>query len=582
MPEPSASQPVVPESADGQPAIPTLQDTTLQVVGPIAEKPAIAIYDTTLRDGAQQDGLSLSVQDKVRIARQLDRLGVPFIEGGWPGANPKDVQFFWQLKEVPLEQAEIVAFCSTRRPGRAAADEPMYQPILAAGTRYVTLFGKSWDLHVTDSLRTTLAENLEMIRDSIRYLRSHQRRIIYDAEHWFDAYQRNPDYALDTLQAAAQAGAEWLVLCDTNGGTLPHNIHRITAEVARELHHFGGAQLGIHTHNDSDTAVANAIASIRAGASMVQGTVNGYGERCGNANLCSLIPNLQLKLNYDCIPADNLLLLAETSRAISEIANQAPVDRAPFVGRSAFAHKGGIHVSAVRSNPTTYEHIQPEQVGNNRRIVISEQAGLSNVLAKVQRFGIQLQKTDPVVRSILEQLKQLEFEGYQFEGAEASFELLVRSHMWQRPQFFELLDFHVHLSPQRQTGLSVPTPTTPHPFESAIDSVAMVNSVATVKVSVGGQKRITASEGNGPVAALDGALRQALQEFYPQIEQFNLADYKVRILDSSNGTSARTRVLIEFGHADGILPKTGEQRWATVGVSSNIIEASYRALADGY
>ncbi|MEM9535221.1 MAG: citramalate synthase [Cyanobacteria bacterium P01_A01_bin.3] len=582
MPEPSASQPVVPESADGQPAIPTLQDTTLQVVGPIAEKPAIAIYDTTLRDGAQQDGLSLSVQDKVRIARQLDRLGVPFIEGGWPGANPKDVQFFWQLKEVPLEQAEIVAFCSTRRPGRAAADEPMYQPILAAGNRYVTLFGKSWDLHVTDSLRTTLAENLEMIRDSIRYLRSHQRRIIYDAEHWFDAYQRNPDYALDTLQAAAQAGAEWLVLCDTNGGTLPHNIHRITAEVARELHHFGGAQLGIHTHNDSDTAVANAIASIRAGASMVQGTVNGYGERCGNANLCSLIPNLQLKLNYDCIPADNLLLLAETSRAISEIANQAPVDRAPFVGRSAFAHKGGIHVSAVRSNPTTYEHIQPEQVGNNRRIVISEQAGLSNVLAKVQRFGIQLQKTDPVVRSILEQLKQLEFEGYQFEGAEASFELLVRSHMWQRPQFFELLDFHVHLSPQRQTGLSVPTPTTPHPFESAIDSVAMVNSVATVKVSVGGQKRITASEGNGPVAALDGALRQALQEFYPQIEQFNLADYKVRILDSSNGTSARTRVLIEFGHADGILPKTGEQRWATVGVSSNIIEASYRALADGY
>ena len=415
MSEPVAPQPAAAQSVASEPVI-TDRDA--------AQNLAISIYDTTLRDGAQQDGLALSVQDKVRIARQLDRLGVPFIEGGWPGANPKDVQFFWQLKEAPLQQAEIVAFCSTRRPGRAAADEPMYQPILAAATRYVTLFGKSWDLHVTDSLRTTLAENLEMIRDSIGYLRSHQRHVIYDAEHWFDAYRQNPDYALETLQAAAQAGAEWLVLCDTNGGTLPHDIHRITAAVARELHHFAGARLGIHTHNDSDTAVANAIASVQAGASMVQGTVNGYGERCGNANLCSLIPNLQLKLNYRCIPADNLTLLAETSRAISEIANQAPADRAPFVGRSAFAHKGGIHVSAVRNNPVTYEHIQPEQVGNNRRIVISEQAGLSNVLAKVQRFGIQLQKTDPVVRSILQQLKQLEYEGYQFEGGRSQLRVI--------------------------------------------------------------------------------------------------------------------------------------------------------------
>ncbi|MGK7912198.1 MAG: citramalate synthase [Synechococcus sp.] len=576
MPEPVAPQPVVPQPiAAATDGIARDESALHTVAGDEVDKFAISIYDTTLRDGAQQDGLSLSVQDKVRIARQLDRLGVPFIEGGWPGANPKDVQFFWQLKETPLDQAEIVAFCSTRRPGRSAADEPMYQPILAAATRYVTLFGKSWDLHVTDSLRTTLAENLEMIRDSIGYLRSHQRRVIYDAEHWFDAYRRNPGYALETLQAAAQAGAEWLVLCDTNGGTLPHDIHRITAEVLQELHHFSGARLGIHTHNDSDTAVANAIASVQAGASMVQGTVNGYGERCGNANLCSLIPNLQLKLNYHCIPASNLTMLAETSRAISEIANQAPIDRAPFVGRSAFAHKGGIHVSAVRSNPVTYEHIQPEQVGNNRRIVISEQAGLSNVLAKVQRFGIQLQKGDPVVRAILAQLKQLECEGYQFEGAEASFELLVRSQMWQRPQLFELLDCHVHLSTHRSEGLSALHSLT-HQREPAI------GSVATVKVAVGGQERIKASEGNGPVAALDGALRQALQEFYPQIEQFNLADYKVRILDSSNGTSARTRVLIEFGHIDGSLPKTGEQRWATVGVSSNIIEASYRALAEGY
>ncbi len=549
---------------------------------PVLAKRAIAIYDTTLRDGAQQEGLALSVQDKVRIAQQLDRLGVPFIEGGWPGANPKDVQFFWQLKEAPLQQAEVVAFCSTRRPGRSAADDPMYQPILAAGTRYVTLFGKSWDLHVTDSLHTTLAENLEMIRDSVGYLRSHQRQVIYDAEHWFDAYRQNPEYALETLQAAARSGAEWLVLCDTNGGTLPHDIHRITAEVVRELHHFAGIQLGIHTHNDSDTAVANAIAAVQAGANMVQGTVNGYGERCGNANLCSLIPNLQLKLNYACLPPNNLTLLAEASRAISEIANQAPVDRAPFVGRSAFAHKGGIHVSAVRNNPVTYEHIQPELVGNNRRIVISEQAGLSNVLAKVQRFGIDLQKTDPVVRSILEQLKQLECEGYQFEGAEASFELLVRSHMWQRPQFFELLDFNVHASTQRRSAMSSPADSR-HPSRNATrHSDPTISSLATVKVSVEGQQRITAAEGNGPVAALDGALRQSLQEFYPEIEHFKLADYKVRILDSNNGTSARTRVLIEFSHSNGTLPKTGEHRWVTVGVSSNIIEASYQALAEGY
>ena len=418
---------------------------------------AISIYDTTLRDGAQQEGLSLSVQDKVRIAKLLDSLGIPFIEGGWPGANPKDVQFFWQLKEEPLQQSEVVAFCSTRRPGRSAADEPMFQPILAAGTRYVTVFGKSWDLHVTDSLRTTLAENLEMIRDSVSYFRSHQRQVIYDAEHWFDAYLQNPEYALETLQAAAQAGAEWLVLCDTNGGMLPHDIECITAAVAGELHCMSGAKLGIHTHNDAETAVANGIAAVRAGASMVQGTVNGYGERCGNANLCSLIPNLQLKLGYACLPSENLTLLTETSRAISEIANQAPVDRAPFVGRSAFAHKGGIHVSAVQKNPQTYEHIQPEQVGNNRRIVISEQAGLSNVLAKVRRFGIELEKSDPVVRTILEQLKQLECEGYQFEGAEASFELLVRSQILQRPQLFELLDFHVHSSTRPRSSL-VPLP----------------------------------------------------------------------------------------------------------------------------
>ncbi|WP_017326933.1 citramalate synthase [Synechococcus sp. PCC 7336] len=538
--------------------------------------PTIALYDTTLRDGAQQEGLSLSVRDKLVIAKHLDRLGVPFIEGGWPGANPKDVQFFWQLKEEPLERAEVVAFCSTRRPHRPAADEPMFQPILAAGTQYVTLFGKSWDLHVTASLRTTLAENLEMIRDSVAYLRSQHRQTIYDAEHWFDAYRQNPDYALETLKAATDGGAEWLVLCDTNGGTLPHDIHRITAAVARELHQLGQARLGIHTHNDSDTAVANAIAAVQAGAEMVQGTVNGYGERCGNANLCSLIPNLQLKLGYACIPSENLKALTETSRAVSEIANQAPSDRAPFVGLSAFAHKGGIHVSAVQKNPVTYEHVPPEAVGNSRRIVISEQAGLSNVLAKVERFGISLDKSDPVARDILKHLKQLEHEGYQFEGAEASFELLVRTWLGQRPQFFCLIDFHVHSSTQASPAVCQIDLSRSHTEPSAT-----INSVATVKLAVGDREHITAAEGNGPVAALDGALRKVLVEAYPDIDDFQLADYKVRILDGKAGTAARTRVSIEFSHSSGGLPATGERRWTTVGVSGNIIEASYLALAEG-
>jgi 2-isopropylmalate synthase len=327
---------------------------------------AVTLYDTTLRDGAQREGLSLSVQDKVQIAKLLDRLGIPFIEGGWPGANPKDVQFFWQMREEPLEQAELVAFCSTRKPGRRAAEDPLLQAILAAGTRYVTVFGKSWDLHVTEGLGTTLAENLAMIRDTITYLRSQGRRVIYDAEHWFDAYRHNPDYALQTLVAAAEAGAEWLVLCDTNGGSLPHEIAAITAAVLAESHHLGHLPLGIHTHNDSGTAVANALAAVQAGARMVQGTINGYGERCGNADLCSVIPNLQLKLGYRCLPEGKLQHLTEISRAISEVVNLAPDDHAPFVGRSAFAHKGGIHVSAVQKNPLTYEHIAPEQVGNCR------------------------------------------------------------------------------------------------------------------------------------------------------------------------------------------------------------------------
>lgn len=524
----------------------------------------IWIYDTTLRDGSQREGLSLSIEDKLRIARQLDQLGIPFIEGGWPGANPKDVQFFWRLKEEPLTQAEIVAFCSTRRPHQLAAGDPMLQAILAAGTHWVTIFGKSWALHVTEGLGTTLEENLAMIRDTIEYLRSQGRRVIYDAEHWFDGYKNNPDYALRTLKTAMDAGAEWLVFCDTNGGTLPHEIGSIVRDVIHRLdlnsqtgdgESLHSPRLGIHTHNDSDTAVANALMSVVEGVRMVQGTMNGYGERCGNANLCSLIPNLQLKLGYSCVPEQKLSTLTQVSRSISEIVNLAPDDHAAFVGRSAFAHKGGIHVSAVERNPLTYEHISPEQVGNERRIVISDQSGLSNVLAKAKSFGHELRKQDAACRQILGRLKELENEGYQFEAAEASFDLLMRDALGQKQQYFDFKGFQVHCDMLQ--GITTP----------------YSNAIATIKVSVSGEDILEVAEGNGPVSALDAALRKALVRFYPAIGSFYLTDYKVRILDGAAGTSAKTRVLVESSN--------GRQRWTTVGVSANILEASYQAVVEG-
>lgn len=511
------------------------------------------IYDTTLRDGAQCEGLSLSLEDKLRIARQLDSLGIPFIEGGWPGANPKDVQFFLQLKEEPLSQAEVVAFCSTRRPGKTAANDEMLQPILSAGTRWVTLFGKSWDLHVIEGLKTTLDENLAMIQDTVEYLRSQGRRVIYDAEHWFDGYKHNPDYALQTLAAAAEAGAEWLVLCDTNGGTLPHEVTQVVRDVLAFLTTKSTTflHLGIHTHNDSGVAVANALAAVQEGVKMVQGTINGYGERCGNADLCSLIPNFQLKLGYNCIQDEQLVKLTQVSRSISEIVNLAPDDRAPFVGLSAFAHKGGIHVSAVEKNPLTYEHLEPEKIGNIRRIVISDQAGLSNVLAKAKTFGIDLDRQNPACRQILEKLKALESQGYQFEGAEASFELLMREALEQRQRWFEIKGFQVHCDKVGE------------------DCTAL----ATVKLSVNGTNILECAEGNGPVSALDAALRKALVNFYPAIAHFYLTDYKVRILDSGAGTSAKTRVLLESSNR--------QQRWTTVGVSTNILDASCQAVVEG-
>ena len=520
------------------------------------ERP-IWLYDTTLRDGSQGAGISLSLDDKLKIAHKLDEMGIPFIEGGWPGANPKDVQFFWKLQEQPLKQAEVVAFCSTRRPHKAANEDRMLQAILAAGTRWVTIFGKSWDLHVTETLKTSLEENLAMIRDTIKYLRSQGRNVIYDAEHWFDGYKHNPDYALRTLKTAWDAGAEWLALCDTNGGTLPHEIGQIVADTSAFLPELGESpgRLGIHTHNDGGTAVGNAIAAVMAGATMVQGTINGYGERCGNANLCTLIPNLQLKLGYRCVTEQQLAKLTTVSRSISEIVNIAPDDSAPFVGRSAFAHKAGVHVSAVEKNPLTYEHIQPQSIGNQRRVVISDQSGLSNVLHCAEKFGISLRKQDPTCREILERLKTLENEGYQFEAAEASFELLMRSALNLRKQMFHLKGFQVHCNINQGVG---------NPSSKAL---------ATIKVEVDGADLLEVAEGNGPVAALDCALRKALVKFYPEIAKFYLADYKVRILDGGAGTAAKTRVLIESSN--------GIERWTTVGVSANILDASYQAVVEG-
>jgi 2-isopropylmalate synthase len=531
------------------------------------------IYDTTLRDGSQREGISLSIADKLSIAQELDRLGVPLIEGGWPGANPKDVQFFWQIQQQPLTQAEVVAFCSTKRPGVKAEDDDFLRAILAAGSRWVTLFGKSWDLHVRESLQVPLAENLAIIDDSIRYLVGQGRQVIYDAEHWFDGYKANPAYALQTLEAAANAGACWLVLCDTNGGTLPSEVSQIVAAV--QAHLGAGISLGIHSHNDSETAVANAIAAVEQGARMVQGTINGYGERCGNANLCSLIPNLQLKLGYDCLPPDRLAALTAVSRSVSEVVNLAPDDHAAFVGRSAFAHKGGIHVSAVRRNPLTYEHLPPESVGNQRRIVISEQSGLSNVFAKAQRFGLSLSKTDPVGRELLARLKSLEHQGYQFEAAEASFELLMREVMGLRSPFFSLSEFQVHCSYQGRSQANPPT--SPQANSQGNRSTAL----ATVKVLVGDQEMLEAGEGNGPVSALDQALRKALGHFYPEIDQFCLTDYKVRILDGAAGTGATTRVLVESSAGNFSSSLDRSRRWTTLGLSPNILEASYQAVAEG-
>jgi 2-isopropylmalate synthase len=509
---------------------------------------SIKLYDTTLRDGSQAEDISFSLEDKVRIAERLDGLGIHYIEGGWPGSNPKDLQFFQEVKSLSLSQARIVAFGSTCRAGTLPRKDPNLQALIEAGTEVVTIFGKSWDRHPIEALNITLDQNIEIIHRSIRFLKDHLDEVIFDAEHFFDGYKNNPQYALSTLKAAQEAKADWIVLCDTNGGTFPDEVQSVVKEVKRKI----AVPLGIHVHNDSEVAVANSILAVKEGVAMVHGTINGYGERCGNANLCSIIPNLKLKMGIDCITDDQLKKITEVSRFVSELANLPHNKYLPYVGDSAFAHKGGVHVSAIRKSDATYEHVIPERVGNHQRVLISDLSGESNIVYKAVEFKIDFESKDPKIRQILDDLKRLENQGFQFEGAEGSFEILIKKALGQHKKFFELMGFRVMV--EKKTEEETPL------------------SEATIMVRVGDRVEHTAAVGNGPVNALDHAIRKALEKFYPELKQVKLLDYKVRILSTKDGTGALTRVLIESGD--------GQSKWGTVGVSENIIEASWQALVD--
>lgn len=509
---------------------------------------SIQIFDTTLRDGTQGEKVSFSAEDKFRIAKRLDEFGIDYIEGGWPGSNPKDMAFFDKAKEHTFAHAKIVAFGSTCRAGNKPEEDPNLKALIDAKTPTVSLFGKTWLLHVKEALNITPEENLELISGSISSLKSHGKEVIYDAEHFFDGYKDSPEYALKTLRAAESAGADVIVLCDTNGGTMTHEVTDIVREVRKEIK----TPIGIHSHNDCELGVANAVAAVEAGAVHVQGTINGYGERCGNANLCSVIPNLQLKLGYSCIPEDQIKHLATVSKYVSELANLTPDNKQPYVGKSAFAHKGGVHVSAVMKNEQTYEHIKPDLVGNSRRVLLSDLSGKSNISYKSEELGFDFDKTSKEGSEIVDELKRLENEGYQFEAAEASFELLVKQKTNKTPDFFHLEGFRVIME-RNGNGES--------------------KSEATIKVRVNDQIELSAAEGNGPVNALDAALRRALCEFYPEISTVQLQDYKVRVLNEKDGTGAKVRVLIDSAQ-DGA-------SWGTVGVSENIIDASWKALSEG-
>lgn len=508
----------------------------------------IYIYDSTLRDGMQAEGISFSLEDKFKIVEQLDALGVDYIEAGNPGSNPKDLDFFTGLQERPPQHSRLVAFGSTRRANISAENDRNLAAMLVAKTPAVAIFGKSWDFHVTEVLHTTLDENLHMIADSIAYMKQHGKEVIFDAEHFFDGYKSNPDYAMKTLEAAVKAGADSIALCDTNGGSFPMEVYDITREVVKTF----DIPVGVHCHNDGGMAVANTIVGVQAGAVQVQGTLNGYGERCGNADLFPIIANLQLKLGYRCIPDEQMANLTPVSRYISEIANLPPDSKAPYVGASAFTHKAGMHIDAVLKASATFEHIDPALVGNNRRLLMSEMSGRSTVLTKMKRFNPTLTKDSPEVQAVIDDLKRLEYEGYQFEGAEASFELLIMKRLGKYKKLFDVKDFKVIAD---------------QPWQTEDNSAA-----AIIKVLVDGVEEMTAAEGDGPVDALDKALRKALEVFYPQLKKMHLIDYKVRVLDSRAAAAAKVRVLIESSD--------GRESWSTVGVSTNIIAASWIAMID--
>ena len=520
----------------------------------------VYIYDTTLRDGAQTRGVSFSLEDKLRITKALDELGVHYIEGGWPGSNPKDIAYFESVKDLKLSNSKITAFSSTKRKGTKIEEDKNIQQLLRTEVSAVTIFGKSWDLHVKESLKVSLEENLEMIYETISYLKKYFDEVFFDAEHYFDGFKSNPEYAIKTLKVAEEAGADCLVLCDTNGGTLWFEVEEIIKETKKHI----SSPFGIHAHNDSEMAVVNSLIAVKLGATQVQGTLNGLGERTGNANLCSVIPNLVLKMGIEVIPVENLRKLYRISRLVSELTNRPHPPNLPYTGENAFSHKAGVHVSAVEKNPKLYEHIDPSLVGNRRRIMISELSGRSNIVNKAKELGINLDKSSKDVQEILNKVKNLEAKGYYFEGAEGSFELLLKETLGLTKKYFELKGFRV-LTEKRSEN-----------EEAYAEATIKVEIPEDVAVEKGIKDRFehTAAEGRGPVEALDKALRKALEKFYPSIKQVKLTDYKVRILDETAGTEASPRVLIES--------TDGKKKWGTVGVSPNIIEASWLALADAF
>ena len=512
------------------------------------KKNKIWIYDTTLRDGAQGEGISFSASGKLNLVKQLDEFGIDYIEGGFAGSNQKDMDFFSAVQNMDLKHSKIVAFGSTRRANKNVKDDIFATSLIKAGTSTVTVFGKTWKLHVKEVLRTTIKENLAMISDTVGFLKDNGREVFFDAEHFFDGYKDDPEFAIDALQAAVAAGADSCVLCDTNGGTMPHEIYEITQSVISAV----GGVIGIHTHNDSGMAIANTIESVRAGATQVQGTINGYGERCGNSNLCTLIPTLELKLGKKCLPARKIKKMREVSLHVDDLVNLRHDSKLPYIGKSAFAHKGGAHVNAVKKNPHTFEHIEPEVVGNMRHILVSELSGGSNVLLKAIELGIGRKESEEGAKDILVALKDMESKGYSFESADASFKILIQKVLKKHKSFFDLEGFRVIIDKRNSSETSV--------------------TQASVKVRVGDDVEHTVAEGDGPVDALNHALRKALMRFYPSIADVVLTDYRVRILDPEDATAATTQVIIESSD--------GKETWGTVGVSENLIEASWEALVD--